>query len=283
MNGEKYEITKEYIEKEYFQNGLSQYEIAKKVGCSQTIISDRMIKFGLKTKEKTWKLWKHIYSVDETYFDELNDENAWVLGWLASDGYVIIRNNSHLFGLKLAEKDKEIIYKIKDLLNFNGVLYKVKQKLEKTGKEYNQIQIKITSKQIVKNLEKYGVVQNKSKIIKFPKIIEELNNELITKNFILGVFEGDGSVLFDEKYSSPCFQIVGTKELLTGIQKQLIKYLGISKTKLTKNSLLGNHYMLRYRGRFQAVRIFDWLYLNQKHYLKRKYRKYIDIKRRLSL
>jgi len=93
-----------------------------------------------------------------------------------------------------------------------------------------------------------------------------------------------GEVDSHEKKQSPCFQIVGTREMLEGIQLQLIKYLNLKKTKLTKNTPgNANHYALRYRGRFQTIRIFDWLYLNQKHYLKRKHNRYLDIKRRLNL
>ncbi|MCR4368485.1 MAG: hypothetical protein NUV67_01105, partial [archaeon] len=274
-------ISKEFIEEQYFQNNLSQQEIADLLGVSQWVISQRMKKFGLKPKERTWKIHKPIYSVNHSYFDSLNEENAWVIGWIASDGYVKINGNSYYFGMNLSKKDGEIIDKIKNLLNYNGPIYTRNTYLKKTGKWYEENQLQITSKKIFHTLEKYGIGPNKTDKLDFPSEFRD-THESILKSFIFGFFEGDGSVLFDEKCNSPCFQIVGTREMLEGIQLQLMKYIGVKKTKLTKNSRKSNHYALRYRGRFQAIKIFDWLYLNQKHYLLRKYQKYLDIKRRLN-
>jgi len=279
---EKYDISKEFIKQEYFEKNKSQLDIAKAVGISQWVISHRMKKYGLKTKERTWKIHKRKYSVNDDFFKELNPVNAWVLGWLASDGYVNEQKNTSRFGLKLSKKDSDIVYKIKQLLRYDGQIYYIKERLKKTGKEYEQMHLQITSKKIVKRLKDFGIIKNKTKKLAFPEIIKKINNEKITKSFIQGVFEGDGSVLFDERQKSPCFQIVGTEELLEGIQVQLINYLNVKKTKLTRNTKLGNHFALRYRGRFQAIRIFDWLYSDTNYYLSRKYKKYLEVKRRLS-
>ena len=279
----KCKIDKSLIEQEYFQNNKSQKEIANKLGISQWVISQRMKEFGLKSKNRTWKLHNHVYSVNEEFFDELNGENALALGWLASDGYVQTKANSFVFGFKIAKKDEEVLYKIKELLKFNGRINSFENVLSKTGKSYAQVQMYINSKKLVKRLKKFGIVQNKTANLKFPSLIAKSNQESIIKNFILGAFEGDGSILFDQKYNSPCFQIIGTKEMLEGIQIQLMKFIGLSKKKLTKNTLFSNHYALRYRGKYQAMRIFDWLYLNKKQFLTRKYKKYLEIKRGLYL
>lgn len=279
---QKYNIGKEFIEQRYFAGGKSQQEIASELGMSQWVISQRMKEYGLKTKERTWKLGKRKYHVNDDFFDELNPTNAWVLGWLASDGSININGNGLRFGINVAIIDKDIIQKIKKVLEYNGPVYHVSRTLNKTGKEYNQIILKISSKKIVNRLDDFGIVKNKTLTIGFPRLISESQNEEIIKSFILGVFEGDGSVLFDEKTKSPCFQIVGTKELLEGIQQQLIKYLPLKRTKLTRNTKLSNHFALRYRGRFQAMRIFDWLYSDANNYLNRKHEKYLEIKRRLQ-
>ncbi len=81
-----------------------------------------------------------------------------------------------------------------------------------------------------------------------------------------------------------------TLSLLLIIQKKILQNKfkhtktgqcnGIKKTRNTK---LSNHFALRYRGKFQAIKIFDWLYSNPKHYLNRKYNQYLEIKRSLSL
>ena len=264
---EKYNIDKEFIGREYFVNNKSQQEIADEFGASQWVISNRMRVYGLKTKERTWKLHKKKYSVDENFFDKINPTNAWILGWLASDGFVNECGNALSLGIRISKKDSDIIQKIKELLGYNGPIYHIKMKLQKTGKEYEQLDLKITSRKIVERLREFGIVKNKTFKITFPKLIEDTQNEEIIKGFIQGVFEGDGSLLFDEKTKSPCFQIVGTKELLAGTQLQLMKYLNLKKTKLTRNTKLSNHFALRYRGRFKAIKIFDWLYSNPTYYL----------------
>jgi hypothetical protein len=280
---EKYVISKTLIEEEYFKNYKSQEEIAKMLGVSQWVISHRMRKYGLKPRKRTWKITERRYSVDDNFFEKIDPVRAWVLGWLASDGFVNENGNSSTFGLKVSEKDVDIVQKIKRLLKFNGRIYHIENYLKKTGKKYRLVHLKITSKKIVKRLKRFGITKNKTKKLRFPKAIRDTGDEKIIKAFIQGIFEGDGSILFDKKYKSPCFQIVGTKELLKGIQLQLVKYLGLRKTKLTKNTEKSNHFALRYRGKYQAIKIMDWLYQNPPQYMDRKYNQYLQIKRRLNL
>ena len=202
---------------------------------------------------------------------------------MASDGYINKCGNAFRFGITVSKKDQDIIDKLKKLLKYEGKAYAIKTKLEKTGKEYDEIILKVTSNKIVQRLSEFGLGTNKTKRLSFPTIVSNSENEEIIKAFIQGFFEGDGSILFDEKQKSPCFQIVGTKEMLKEIQHKLINYLCIGKTKLTKYKRSDNHFALRYRGKFQAIKIMDWLYSNPENYLDRKYNKYLEIKRRLLI
>jgi hypothetical protein len=68
-----------------------------------------MRKYGLKTKNRTWKLHKRVYNLEETFLDNINIKNAWVLGWLASDGYVRKLGNSFSFGIKVARRDEDVL------------------------------------------------------------------------------------------------------------------------------------------------------------------------------
>jgi len=133
-----YNISKEFIKKEYFENNKSQQEIADKLGISQWVISHRMRKYNLKAKERTWKIGKKKYIVNDNFFDEVNTSNAWVLGWLASDGFVIENNNSSCFGLKISEKDVEILHIIKTVLQFDGPILSSNTYLKKTVQWYKE-------------------------------------------------------------------------------------------------------------------------------------------------
>ncbi|MBI2598111.1 MAG: hypothetical protein HYW50_02855 [Candidatus Diapherotrites archaeon] len=110
--------------------------------------------------------------------------------------------------------------------------------------------------------------------LKFPPEMHCSESYNITKNHIVEMpakYEIDKSIIEQEYFKN------------NKSQEEIANKFGVSKTKLTKNTALSNHYALRYRGKNQAMKIFDWLYLNKKHSLKRKYKKYLEIKRRRYL
>jgi hypothetical protein len=107
-----------------------------------------------------------------------------------------------------------------------------------------------------------------------------IKGEFLDRAFIRGVFEGDGSILIYPQRNSYCFQIVGTKELLLEIQKRLVMYVGIETTKLWCQNKKANHYMMRYTGRFQVLKICQWIYSNVgENRLERKYDKYKELEK----
>jgi len=92
------------------------------------------------------------------------------------------------------------------------------------------------------------------------------------------VFECDGSMFKSSAKNSLTFQVVGTYELLEGVQKLLISELGISKTKIPKNGYSDkNHYALRYNGVKYPKLIMDWIYAKSENNMNRKYNKYKEL------
>jgi len=251
----------------------SQEQIAKDLNVSQWTISNILRKNNITIRSKTAKLalYRKKYFVDETVLDSLTPQVAWVIGWFLSDGYI---NKDNSFGINVSEKDIDIIKKLKDFFKYTGPILSNRIKLKKTGKTYNQKILKITSKKLKNNLELYGVVNNKSTKEKFPILILNSQNIDLYRNFIKGVFEGDGSIICS---SQTVFQIVGTRELLSVIQNILISNLNVKKTKISINGKSKvNHYCLRYSGRKQCKRIFDWMYFNSTWHLDRKHNKYLE-------
>ncbi|OGJ15857.1 hypothetical protein A3K73_01685 [Candidatus Pacearchaeota archaeon RBG_13_36_9] len=280
----KYNIAPELLNEEYLIKRKSQSEIAKLLGVSQWVISQRMRKSNLITRKKTWRLTEQRYCqkypVNIHFFDVLTPKNAWVLGWISSDGFINKNKESHAFGLKLNKKDIDVLIKIKNLIGYAGPILEYKTFLKKTNKNYSECLLKISNKRIVKRLEELGICSNKSQNERFPIEIKVSDNEALIKNFIKGFFEGDGSIIYTK--NSLLFQIVGTKEILRDIQYFLMRYLMLNKTKLTRNILDKNHWALRYRGNKQTIKIFDWLYSDNELCLNRKYNKYLQIKEELK-
>jgi hypothetical protein len=217
------------------------------------------------------------YALNERFFDNLSPPSCWLLGWLMSDGFVA--RDGRCFGLKLAVRDRQILEAMKQLLGYTGPILQATRHLEVTGKVYEQVLLKLSSAQIVRRLLTFGIGPAKSTREFFPAEILASGEEELLRRFVQGLYEGDGSILVSAN-GSVCFQLVGTKELLMVVQRLLMGYAALSATKLTPNTLPGkNHYALRYRGRRQCRRIFDWIYLNSAPLcrLDRKYRVYRSI------
>lgn len=266
----KKDISIALIEQKYSE-GKSQSVIGHEMGVSQWVISSRMREHGLTILPKTRKLGQRKYSLNENALDLLDTKTAWILGWLLADGFVA-RDNC--FGIKVAIKDLDILEKIKHFFEYTGPILDANTYLKKTGKTYKIKLLKINSIEIKNKLLEYGIAPNKTsneKYLRLPK------DEEIDRHFIKGVFEGDGSLLYYKKSNRSRFQIVGTKELLNEIQKKLILYVGIKKTKMYCQSEKSNHYMMQYSGNKQVRRIASWIYKNSEWHLDRKYKAYKEM------
>lgn len=87
----------------------------------------------------------------------------------------------------------------------------IKEKISNDGFSNNtpMCWIDINSKEICNDLSNIGIVSKKSLILQPPKIPKELDLP-----FILGLFDGDGSIYRDQK-NNFFISITGTKEILT--------------------------------------------------------------------
>jgi hypothetical protein len=242
--------------------------------------------YGIDARPKTCKLSNRKYDYNRGFLKNISPDIAWVLGLLVSDGFVRENNQSAYFGLKLSIRDEDVIVKVRNILGYNGPIHKVVSKLEHKGmvKEFHSRLLQIYDVRVVKELERMGIVQNKTYNEKMPDCIVSSNDENVISSFIRGVYDGDGSVMFDHRRKSMCFQVVGSRRMLGEIQDQLMRFCNIKKTKLTNNIVGTDHYALRYRGNLQAARIIGWLYSssNPTNRMDRKFEKFCTIKNGLG-
>jgi hypothetical protein len=258
------------IKKYYYNDNLSADNVGKLLSVSGDTIKQRLKANNLKVLSNRRRVSVK-NSINDNFFDSLTINSAWLIGWILSDGFV--KNNK--ITISLSEKDKDVLEKIKVMLSFKGKIFK--RKISLNNKTFCGNYINFYSYKLGNILKANGIQSPKTLNEKFPPIIHNSNDELIIKSFIQGVFEGDGSFINKNKYY--CFQIVGTKELLFDIQKYLIKYLNLHETKLTNNIKDKNHFALRYSGKYQSIKIMDWLYENKpEFYIDRKYKYYIAAK-----
>ena len=102
----------------------------------------------------------------------------------------------------LEEQDGYILERINiNMNNENPVKFLDKSNKHDFGYNYkNQYMFKTYNSRIIKVLTVLGVVQNKSLILEFPKWL----HPSMYSFFLLGVFDGDGSLYkYDRKDSTP--------------------------------------------------------------------------------
>lgn len=247
--------------------------IRGRIGCSVIECKSKHLKHGYCGMHwKRFKKWGDVnrgrirkYFVNDNLLKEMSKENCWLLGWIASDGYV---NEKRGF-IRIQLIDKEIIEKIKILTNTESPI------TERKRKKYNTIYgLDIYSKEMVSDLIKIGIRQNKSLTLKYPNIPEEFKY-----HFLRGVFEGDGSIIYSNKNGKITFQLYicsSSVQFIDGIIKNFTdEDFGLSK------EVKENHnpvYRIRLCSK-KALKFCESIYKDSEELkLNRKYNKYIEYK-----
>lgn len=209
---------------------------------------------------------KHIYSVNEHYFDDINsDEKAYILGLFYSDA--CITNDYLIFGQVACRK--ELVEKVnKALSSTYPVRYNAKR---------NFYLFRIKNKMLTTRLKELGCVEKKSLILKFSiKIVPEQ----FMHSFIRGYFDGDGCIWEgkrkimtvkdlsrkegkrDRIIHNVKFTITGNTSFISELQNYLIKQLSFNKNKLNFSKAKDTKHIctLEYSGRKQILAFYNYLY-----------------------
>ena len=178
------------------------------------------------------------------FFKEETKEKYYILGLLATDGYVNSKNNT--VGLTLIDED--VINNIKTIIKYEAPI-KIKEYTDKQ----TTYTILFSHYNTKKDLEKYNIVPKKSKIIKYPIIPNEFK-----KYFIRGLFEGDGwySVAKRKKHPFITFGFVSASEDFIDDLKNDLKNLGYDFVKRNSNT----YFTLRLNIKSQSRKFGQWLY-----------------------
>lgn len=128
------------------------------------------------------------YAVNERAFDDWTDSNAWLLGMLWTDGWMVKGNS---VGIK--SKDAEVLEHAKRILGTTADIKTVWTR----GKPYQQIQV--ASKGLADKLRSLGMHRAKSLSIEYPSALPE---EYFW-SFMRGVIDGDGCVSMFQRPNAP--------------------------------------------------------------------------------
>lgn len=255
----------------YTNKKSSVKKISNSFGVSSTVITRVLKENGVKLR--TVKENGKIYEFDEKYFDSIDtEEKAYWLGFIYADGFV---TNGKVLCIKLSMTDIGHLKKFLNALSSNIPIHTYKtgeNDKSFSGSNYEYCMVSITSKYMYNSLNKLGVVENKTDLIKFPEIEERLE-----KHFIRGFFDGDGSIYSSDKNKTKHLNyfasIVGNYEMIDGIRRRLsIK----SKSKINKEKRCNNIYYISYSGRY-AMDFYNIVYKDSSVYLDRKYKKFKEM------
>lgn len=217
---------------------------------------------------------KRKYDCNDDYFAVIDTKDkAYFLGFIYADGFITKPDSGQAkLGITLAEI--EPIEKFKKYINTDrpiGIYTKGKNSYSEGKIEYK---FAIASDKLVSDLEKLGVIERKTLVLKFPKLREDL-----IPHFIRGYFDGDGSIYYHvtKNHLNPRLgiNICGTKEFLD----EMVKYLPSAKSNnvYKEKRRITNCWNIKLVSNIECLQVYHYLYKDcDDLYLTRKRTKFED-------
>ena len=269
--GRKLTLSEEQINiiKNMYEQHIGSSTIAKVIGKKTGTVTHYITKYlgGLRSQSEANR--KYVYNVN--FFEEINtEEKAYWLGFIYADGYISKTASGHSFGISLSINDKEHLEKFKKSLSSNIEIRTYKNNSGYTNNEY--CRILISNKKIVSDLEKHGVVEHKTLILKKPDI-----DEKFFAHFIRGYLDGDGCISYCKSNKSYTIKIVGTDSILNFIKIFIEKNTNCKINKFYKRRKDDIVSSLELGGNLQVRKVLDILYKDANIYLDRKFERYRNL------
>jgi TyrR family helix-turn-helix protein len=250
--------SKEHLESLYKKYGTLS-EISKILKCSKKTVT-RLFKEYQIPYHKTGRLdfFNQNFFNDYNCNDrEIRSKVLYWLGFIAADG--CIRTKKNLLQIKLKIQDIEQLRQLQKDINSTSKLYKHIGNQSSHNPKHNNaigIVIHLVSKKLINSLSKFGITDNKTLTLRFPKNLIEHPE---VHSFCLGYFDGDGGVYISKKRQME-MGICGTENFCNTLKKIITdkcNMLEKNKNKLAYNT---NIYTVRFNGNISCKKIFEWLY-----------------------
>lgn len=252
--------------KELYLQGKSLAEVGRLTNHDAATIKRNLLKIGvsIRTKAQQNQLTNMARGkyVNHNYFSNIQTVNqAWVMGFIAADGSIAKERNT--IKISLSAKDIEILEKIKKELSIEREIV-----TSTTNNGFDISYLEWSSLQQKLDLGKYGIVNNKTYL---PMYLPNFADKKLKLAFILGFFDGDGSVSTYNGYLR--FRICShRKEILQSFVDFFIESYNI---KYSLNQDKRGLYELSISTNF-SKQIFQDMYSLNSIKLNRKYQKYLE-------
>lgn len=193
-----------------YATGLSTGQIAKLIGYKTAkSVGDKMKTAGykLRTSQETTSMKK---TYDENMFKYIDASwKGYFLGLLLTDGWVTGKNT-----VGYSTVDRDIIDYMSMCTNKSIQTVDSQEKINPQGNSFitkTEYRLNFTSDQIYHDVQRLGVIANKSKILKGPELYVEEYAYL--KDIVRGIIDGDGTLGFPSNSDkSMYFRIVSASE-----------------------------------------------------------------------
>ena len=211
------------------------------------------------------------FQVNSDYFKTWSYNMAYILGYIATDGNV---SQDRVLKLALQKQDRPLLEKIKDEIEFTGNIYNKEIHLKSTDKDYESSYMNIYDREICTDLKKLNIISNKSLVLgRFDFIPDEYE-----MNFLLGVFDGDGSV--GQNLGDKCKNSIQIRLRYFSASLEFIEYIkdtmekhGISEVKIREEKRKNDFYSLCYSTK-DSIKFYEDAYSNGTIWLDRKKEKF---------
>lgn len=218
------ESIRKVYEEDYIGKHMSLQNLYDKYGYKS--FWDAFKKYGLYIRNNREKSLK--YTCNSHFFDIIdNEEKAYWLGFMYADGYIQSQRQGYnkRVGITLEHSDIGHLEKFKNSLKCDAPIHTyVSSYGYSDNTKYSRIII--SDPLLAKGLINAGCVEHKTDVIKFPS--EKILPSHLTKHFIRGYFDGDGSIYYcGGQYF---IKICGTDDILDGIMNDLLKNNVITRT-----------------------------------------------------
>jgi transposase len=243
----------ESVVSEKYLCGFNAIEIAEELGCCKDTVYNLLKKQNISRRPLELSLRK--YDLNVSYFNKIDSEQkAYWLGFITADGGIV---NSRLT-IKLATKDKSHLEKFVAELETDQPIFDTisDRKGTLTASSY----ICISSKLIVNDLKKYGIIPNKS----LREVYYNCSSDL-QRHYLRGLFDGDGSI-GKVKYGW-LTTMCGSNGLINEFKNHLVEKLNVKPQKLRCQK---NLWYLSFGKKNDVKLILNYLYGNSNISLDRK-------------
>lgn len=210
--------------------------LAEMLGRTETAMTHRAMRLGINNRSRRPErqareqpkdptvLTMRWDSIRHDYFAQIDSPmKAYVLGWIASDGNVKTKENT--IRLRVNAKDEEALHVVRQEL---APLHSISPYLGRrpSGEMSPMVRFEVNSARMKQDLIRLGVTPKKSLTIRYPPIPPHLDN-----SFILGCFDGDGSLGFygyDGRDPLPRWQLTsGSLPFIEEVQRRILLHAGV--------------------------------------------------------